>query len=133
MAVLAQEAVVRRWYDELWDGWNTDVVEDLFTDDYRLHIPGQPTLDKQAVKPVVQMFQHAFPDLKHIVHETILGNGSIAARWTVRGTHRGDFQGISASGKPVDLSGITIHHLRDGRISETWLAFDTMTLVKQIS
>jgi len=132
MAVLTQGSVVRRWYDELWDAWKTDIVEELFTDDYRLHIPGQPIFDKQGVKPVVEMFQRAFPDLKHLVHETIVGEGSIAARWTVRGTHRGDFQGIAPSGKPIDVSGITIHHIRDGRISETWLAFDTMTLVGQI-
>ena len=47
--------------------------------------------------------------------------------------HRGEFQGIAASGKSIDVSGITIHHIRDERITETWLVFDTMTLVKQIS
>jgi steroid delta-isomerase-like uncharacterized protein len=130
---MAQQAVVRKWYEELWDGWKVEVADSLFTDDYQLHIPGQHTFDKQAVKPVVQMFQQAFPDLKHIVHETIGVDGSVAARWTVRGTHRGEFQGIPASGKSIDVSGITIHHIRDERISETWLAFDTMTLVRQIS
>lgn len=55
----------------------------------------------------LQMFQQAFPDLKHIVHETIGGDDSVAARWTVRGTHRGEFQGIPASGKSIDVSGIT--------------------------
>lgn len=58
---MAQLAVVRRWYDELWDGWKVEIADSLFTDDYRLHIPGQPTFEKQAVKPVVHMFQRAFP------------------------------------------------------------------------
>ena len=130
---MAQDAIVSRWYDELWDAWKVEVADDLFTDDYQLHIPGQPIFDKQAVKPVVQMFQQAFPDLKHSVHETIASDDSVAVRWTVRGTHRGEFQGIPASGKSIDVSGITMHHIRDGRISKTWLAFDTMTLVRQIS
>ena len=64
---------------------------------------------------------------------TIVSDGAVAARWTVRGTHRSEFQGIPASGKSIDVSGITIHHIRDERISETWLAFDTMTLARQIS
>lgn len=54
------EAVIRKWYAELWDAWKVDIAESLFTDDYRLHVPGQPAFDKQAVKSVVQMFQNAF-------------------------------------------------------------------------
>ena len=66
------------------------------------------------------------------VDEVIAEGDTVAARWTVRGTHRGDFQGIAASGRGVTLSGITVHHLKDGRIRETWLSFDNMELLQQL-
>jgi steroid delta-isomerase-like uncharacterized protein len=125
--------VLRLWYEELWDKWNLNAADELLSDDYGFHLPGVPTaLDRRATKQVVAMFSASFPDLKHTVDEIIAEGDTVAARWTVRGTHRGEFQGIPASGKQVTLSGNTIHHLRDGKLRETWLSFDTMELLQQI-
>ena len=57
---------------------------------------------------------------------------TVAARWSVRGTHRGDFQGIAPTGKQVNVSGTTVHHMVNGKIVETWLTFDTMDLLQQL-
>jgi predicted ester cyclase len=56
----------------------------------------------------------------------------IAAHRTVRGTHRGEYQGIPATAKPISQSGITSHHLKGGKICETWLSFDSAVLPQQI-
>ena len=133
MTTTNKAVVLRLWYDELWNKWNLSAADELFSADYGLHVPGVPTaLDRQAAKQVVAMFSASFPDMKHTVDEVIAEGDTVAARWTVRGTHRGEFQGIPASGKPVNLSGITIHHLKDGKVRETWLSFDNMELLQQI-
>ena len=128
-----KEIVRRRWYQELWDNWNVSTAEELFTSDYRLHLPGIPTsMDREATKAVVKMFSVSFPDLRHTVDEIIAEGSTVAARWTVRGTHRGDFQGIAATGKSVTLSGMTVHHMENGKILETWLTFDNQELLQQL-
>jgi steroid delta-isomerase-like uncharacterized protein len=134
MTVIDHEAlVVRQWYQELWDNWNLDVADDLFTDDYRLHLSGvAPALDRAAAKQVVAMFSKSFPDLKHTVDEMISDGDTVAARWTVRGTHQGEFQGIAPTGRSISLSGTTFHHMRGSRIAETWLTMDTMELLQQL-
>jgi steroid delta-isomerase-like uncharacterized protein len=125
--------VVRQWYQELWDTWNIAIADDLFTDDYTLHLSGvSEPISREGTKHVLAMFRSAFPDLKHTVDELIADGDTVAARWTVRGTHQGDFQGIAASGKPVFVSGTTFHHMRADRIAETWLTMDTMDLMKQL-
>ena len=125
--------VLRLWYDELWDKWNLSAADELLSDDYGLHLPGVPTaFDRNATKQVVAMFSASFPDLKHTVDEIVAEGDTVAARWTVRGTHRGEFQGIPASGKQVTLSGITVHHLKDGKLRETWLSFDNMELLQRL-
>lgn len=128
-----KEIVLRKWYQELWDQWNVAVADELFTPDYRLHLPGSPApIDRDSTKHVVAMFSKAFPDLSHTVDEIVSEGSTVAARWTVNGTHRGDFQGIAPTNKPVRLSGVTVHHFADDRISETWLAFDSMELLQQL-
>ena len=128
-----KDIVLHGWYQELWDKWNVSMADELFTPDYRLHLPGNPTpLDKESAKHVVTMFSKAFPDLQHTVDEIVSENTTVAARWTVSGTHRGDFQGLAPTNKPVRLSGVTVHHLVDGQIAETWLVFDTMDLLQQL-
>jgi len=128
-----KDVVLRYWYQELWDNWNIAVADDFLTDDYHLHAPGVPVpLDRDTTKQVVAMYGKSFPDLKHTVDELIGEGDTLAARWTVRGTHKGEFQGIPASGKSVKLSGITVHHLKDGRVRETWLVYDNMELLQQI-
>ena len=128
------EAVVRRlWYEELWNRWNVDAADQLFTSDYRLHLAGSPTpLDRAATKEAVAMFGRAFPDLEHTVEEMIAEGDTVTARWTVRGHHTGAFQGIAPTGTEVTNTGITVHHMREGRICETWLAYDSLSFLQQL-
>ncbi len=133
MSATNKDIVLHHWYQELWDKWNIAVADELFTADYLLHLPGSPApVDRDSTKQVVQMFSVAFPDLQHTIDELIAEDDVVAARWTVTGTHQGDFQGIAPTGKTVTLSGMTVHHMADGRISETWLMFDTMELLQQL-
>ena len=128
-----KEIVLQRWYHELWDKWNLAMADDLFTADYRLHLSGVPApADKGTTKQIVAMFSAAFPDLRHTVDEMIAEGNTVAARWTVEGTHRGDFQGVSATGRQVRLSGTTVHHMADGKIKETWLTVDNLDLLQQL-
>jgi steroid delta-isomerase-like uncharacterized protein len=128
-----KSVVLQGWYQELWDKWNIELADELFTADYLLHLTGVPdALSRDAIKQVLAMFNRAFPDLRHAVDEMIAEGNTVAARWTVTGTHTGEFQGIAATGKSVRLSGITVHHLAGGRIKETWLAVDNLELMQQI-
>ena len=101
-----KEVVLQRWYRELWDEWKLAVADDLFTEDYRLHLSGVPAAaDRDTTKHIVAMFGAAFPDLRRTVHEMIAEGNTVAARWTVEGTHRGDFQGSPPSGRQRPLEG----------------------------
>jgi steroid delta-isomerase-like uncharacterized protein len=128
-----KDIVLRQWYQELWDNWKIGVADALLTPDYALHVSGSPTpFNRDAVKQVVAMYGAAFPDLKHTVDEMIAEGNTVAARWTVRGTHRGEFQGVAPTGRPIQLSGATVHHMSDGRIVETWLTVDNLELLQQL-
>jgi len=128
-----KDLIVREWYESLWNKWNLDTVDRLFSQDYRLHVSGaQGPADRATAKEIVRMFSKAFPDLHHDVDEIIADGDTVAARWSVTGTHQGDFQGLAPTNKPIKLSGTTFHRVNDGRIVESWLTLDNLDLMKQL-
>ena len=57
---------------------------------------------------------------------------AIAARTTLRGTQRGDFLGLAATGRRVDVAQITIEHFREGRIVAHHRVTDELALQRQL-
>jgi hypothetical protein len=60
------------------------------------------------------------------------GPETVVARWSVRGTQCGPFQGIVPAGRPIVLAGTTVHHMANGKITETWLSMDNLDLLRQL-
>jgi steroid delta-isomerase-like uncharacterized protein len=74
----------------------------------------------------------AFPDLTFIVEDEV-NNGKVAAgRYSMRGRHRGDFLGIPATNNRVEVRGIDMFHIADGRIKEIWVSLDSLGLMHQL-
>lgn len=105
-----------------------------YAGDYVRHDPATLNLGTglDAVKQVVRTYRTAFPDL-HLTIEDLLADGDkVVTRWTVRGTHRGDLQGIAPSGKEITTPGISISRIVEGRIAEEWVHWDALGLLQQI-
>jgi predicted ester cyclase len=56
----------------------------------------------------------------------------IASRWAVCGEHQGDYLGISATGKPVYIMGVTHRRIVDGRVAVEWTVFDSLGVMAQL-
>lgn len=86
----------------------------------------------EAVKAIVLPVREAFPDLHHTIHELVAEDDLVAVRWTMKGTHRGAFSGLPATGKPVAFSAISIYRFKDGKIAELWAQVDRLGLLQQL-
>jgi predicted ester cyclase len=63
----------------------------------------------------------SFPDMVFTVDLLIEKDDLVVSNWTVKGTHTGTpFNGVAASGKPVEINGTAILRIRDGQIVEHW-------------
>jgi predicted ester cyclase len=56
----------------------------------------------------------------------------VVNRWTFRGTHRGEFAGIPATGKAVSMSVTTIYRISDGQVVDLWENYDALGLLQQL-
>ncbi len=75
---------------------------------------------------------HAFPDRFIQLHELITEGSRVALRLTWTGTHLGDYIGIAPTGRRVEVNGISIYSIRDGRIAEQWIEQDILALHQQL-
>jgi steroid delta-isomerase-like uncharacterized protein len=133
MGTEENKAVYRRFMDEIFNKGRLDLVDELVSQSYQLHdaSPGTPQ-GPEAIRQVVSMFRSAFPDLNISLDELLAEGDKVAARSTMRGTHRGAIFGIEPSGKAVEVQGLTMVTIRDGRLQESWVKNDVMALMSQL-
>lgn len=93
--------------------------------------PGQgPGPD--GLKPLIRAFAAAFPDIRITIHEMIGTAERVAVRAVITGTHRGDWFGIAATGRPISMAIHEFHHLHGGRVTHTWHLEDWFGFLHQV-
>ncbi len=127
------KAAVRRF----WEGYNAhnlDVWDEVCTPNFINHDPALPVpdADLQTIKEIIGGMLAAFPDLTSSEEDLISDQDKIVVRRTFRGTHKGEFMGVAASGNEVVITGIFIVRLAGGKIEEQWVVFDALGLMQQI-
>ena len=101
--------------------------------DFRAHVSGVPEpLGIDAWSGFMAAFTTAFPDARITIDECIADGDTVATRWRLTGTHRGEFQGIPPTGRAIAVSGLEFSRLVDGRFVEHWGMFDNLALLSQI-
>ena len=129
----ADEAVVRRFYEEMNNDRKLDLAPDLFTSDHTFHdpqIPGVPN-GPAAVAATVKVYQEGV-DGHWEIEEIFSTDDRVVVRWTGSGTHVGEVNGIPPTGKKIQVDAISIHRMSGGKIAETWEVWDTLSFLQQI-
>src|SRR5262245_44580418 len=126
-------ATMRRMY-ELISAGDIDGFGELVADDLIEHeeFPGfEPT--KEGVKQVFNMYRAAFSDLRMEPEDVLATGDKVVARVRATGTQRGEFMGMPASGKTVDVQLIDIIRFGDdGLAHEHWGVFDALKMMQQL-
>jgi steroid delta-isomerase-like uncharacterized protein len=125
-------AVGRLWI-EAFNQRDWALEESLRTADFTASLSGMPQpLDASQWQGFLQSFAAAFPDSRIEIH-MLQGEGDTSTcQWTISGTHRGEFNGIPATGKSIRFDGIEINRYRDGKIVQHFAQFDMLALLGQI-
>ena len=135
MTADANVALLRRYWEDLWNGRDFALADTLFAPDFVFHAPVVPGGIRGAAayrEHVMVPLLAAFPDL-HFLPEVYFTDGAaVIVSWTMQGTHHGPFQGIPATGKAFSVPGIIIAHVAAGRIAEIRGVFDGLNLLQQL-
>ena len=117
------KAVAMRVFDEIFNQGKFQVADEIYAPDFRNH-GATRTIDLKTDQDFVHAEKNAFPDLRISVQDMVAEGDNVAVLWTFRGTHTGSgYEGLPPTGTRVEVRGITIWRIVDGRIVEEWSSF----------
>jgi steroid delta-isomerase-like uncharacterized protein len=133
MSAQENKAIVRRFIEEVFNQRNVEAVDTYMASDYVDHVvpPGVPPT-RAGFKQFISMFLAAFPDFHYTIEDELAEGDRIVQRLTARGTQRGEFQGIPATGKQATWSEIHIGRMAGGQIAEHWGSIDQLGMLQQL-
>jgi predicted ester cyclase len=99
---------------------------------YVASIAGFPAFDRAGHEAFASAFYAAFPDLHHAIEEVVAADGRIAVRFTLTGTHSGDFDGIAPTGRSIRVAAIALLQVAEGRVRRVDGVFDQLGLLRQL-
>ena len=125
---------VRRLFEEVWNQGHVPVADELFTPTYTHHDSSTPDVGRgpESEKKRVTLYRNAFPDLRLTIEDIIAEGETVVARWSCRGTHKGDLNGIAPTGKQFNITGITIARFTNGKMFEGHVNWDALGLMQQL-
>jgi len=133
MSAEDNKALVRRVLAEVRGGWTQAVIEQFFTPDYRRHLtPTGPHLTREEQLERASRLRVAFPDADAALEDMLAEGDRVAYRLTIRGTHRGSYLGVAATGRRVMVSFFAIVRVENGKLAEERGGLDQVDLLRQL-
>ena len=125
--------VIQAFLDDVINEGRLERADDLVKEDFvELDpLPGQEQ-GREGLKAVIHQLRTAFPDMHWVVKEMVAESDKVVTRFVWTGTQRGEFLGIPATGRSVEVKGVVIDRLEDGKMADSRILMDTFGLMQQL-
>ena len=126
-------ALVKRMY-EAWEKGDFEAYKEVVAPEYVWYLPSRSTkpMSREETIEFGKMLHNGFPDFAYSIEELIAVENRVISRFILRGTHEGEFQGIPATGNKVEISGIMMTRIEDGKIVEDKEDVDLLGFMMQL-
>jgi steroid delta-isomerase-like uncharacterized protein len=110
------------------------LAAEVVSPDAIFYVPGspEPMRGPAGYLTIIRMMRSGFPDIQWTLEEMITEGDKVAARFIMRGTHRGPFFGVPPTGKPIEVQAMNFYRLSGGQIVEERGQPDLLGLLQQI-
>lgn len=129
----ANLAATQRWGAEVASAGDYSVLDEILASDFVDHDPAPdqgPGIE--GLKGFFQKMHTAFPDLRAEPVEITATDDHVAMRYTISGTHRGEFEGVAPTGKSFKVAALQLARFENGRCVERWGSTDELGMLKQL-
>ena len=133
MTAEANKLVMSRFVEFINTASETLATE-LISPDAIFYVPGrsEPMRGPAGYLSIIQMMREGFPDIQWILDEMVAEGDKVAARFIMRGTHRGTFFGVPPSGNKISVQALNLYRLYRGQFVEERGQPDMLALLQQI-
>lgn len=124
--------LARRFFEEVWNNRDEAAIDRYIKEDAAGNDPDFGA-GREMFRRQWRQWQAAFPDLHFAVEEIVAEGDTVVARWTLTGTHTGaDFLGLPASGRRINVAGMSLDRIEDGMIASGFDGWDALGLRRQL-
>jgi steroid delta-isomerase-like uncharacterized protein len=125
---------VRRLFEEVWNKGHVAVADELFAPTYHHHDSSMPDVGRgpESEKKRATLYRNAFPDIRFTIEDLLAEGETVVARWSCRGTHKGELNGIAPTGKQFHITGLSIARFTNGKMFEGYVNWDALSLLRQL-
>ncbi len=125
-------AVVSRIWNDVWNRGDMEASHEIFSKDYLGHLPMVLIHGPDEFNGLVSVYRVAFPDVHLSVEDAFAVGDRVSVRWVSRGTHMADMMGIPPSHNKIDVTGLSIFRMENGKVAEEWENFDALGMMQTI-
>jgi steroid delta-isomerase-like uncharacterized protein len=135
MTTLDNISLMERWYREVWRERKNETIYELLAPNAVLigqTGPQEKIHGPKEFAAFADRIRDAFPDTDLVVQDAFGVDDKVVVRWSATMTHKGDSLGVRATGKRVEITGMSIARIVDGKIVEGWDNWDRLAMLEQI-
>ncbi len=125
------KAVACKLFEVALNQDNWEVYNEIHSKDFVAHA-GRHSVDLAEDLQAAKSWRLAFPDGRYSINRVIAEGDFVVVHFTGRGTNTGPWHGLPATGKPVEVPGIGIFHIVEGKIVEEWVEYNMLSIFKQL-
>lgn len=129
MSVEQNKALIRRWYDEIWNKQNLEVIDELAAPDFVSH---RENVSREQVKEGIAGMFAAFTECSVRIEDMFAEGDKVCTRTVISSRHTGEYMDIPATGKEITIPGISVHRIVDGQITDDWASADMLDVMQQL-
>lgn len=121
-----------RWFEEVWNKGRRQTIDELLSPDCVIHDGNTSLKGPEEFKKYFDLMRSAFSEIQVTPEEAVSEGTLVCLRWSVKMRHTGDGLGMPATGRNVQMTGISIVRFAGGRFAEAWQNWDMLGVMQQI-
>jgi predicted ester cyclase len=122
----------RRWFEEVWNQGRREAIAEMLAPGAVIHDGGTDTAGAEGFYPFYDRLRGAFSEIHVEVQDSFAEGDKICVRWSCTAKHTGDALGVAPTGAAVDVTGMSILRVANGKLAEGWQNWDMLGLMAQI-
>jgi predicted ester cyclase len=127
--LLEKNKTVVRGFIEAYNERKLDLIDDFVSPVYIDH---SNNVGREGLKRLITMGLTSFPDWHETIEDIIAEGDKVWVRLSYTGTHKGEFMGLTPTGKKITSKAVDIYRIVDGKLAEYWNVTDNVNIFKQV-
>jgi len=129
----ANKAVAIRWFEEVWNKQRREAIAEMLAPDAPIYDGDQVSIGPEGFYPFFDRISTTFSEMRVTPHAAIAEGDTVCLRWSCAMRHTGDGLGMPPTNKRVEITGISIVRVKDGKLTAGWQNWDMLGLLQQIN